>query len=415
TTGNLNINTSNVEAWICSGKGLALAVVNNDYNGDSRVTSISAGVTDIGADEFGTVGVSPPLATESAIPAPGTTTTYTLWNRTLCSIDWDAANTTVPTGMNVRYWSGTTVPAPSGNYGAGYLSVTKSGGPDNDTTYNFTLYFGENETYIISTPNSNSRLARYGINEPNPSWQAFVVAGTNKHESELTWLNPTRLNSVKVRGIRFFSDFALTDASAPLPVQLCSFNASVNNRTVNLEWITCSEVNNMGFDIERRQYNPEINNYNEWTKVSFVNGNGTTNEQKIYLYKDNKLVSGKYQYRLKQIDYNGNYEYFDLNSPSEVVIGRPNAAELYQNYPNPSNPNTKVDFQIPFDSKVSLRIFDITGKEVAVLIDKQVDAGFYTSDFNGSNFASGVYFYRLIAESTEGQKFSKTLKMILIK
>src|SRR4030095_6869101 len=238
--------------------------------------------------------------------------------------------------------------------------------------------------------------------------------GTAKHESELSW-NVSGTYSVKVRGIRYFSDFAITDASAPLPVELCSFNANVNNRTVSLQWVTCSEINNMGFDIERRQFNTENNNYNQWIKIGFVNGNGTTTEPKTYSYKDNKLVTGKYQYRLKQIDYNSNYEYFDLSSPFEIIIGKPNVAELYQNYPNPSNPNTKVDFQIPFDSKVSIKLYDISGKEVAVLVNKQLESGFYTSDFNGSNFASGVYFYRLIAESSDGQKFSKTMKMMLIK
>jgi hypothetical protein len=171
----------------------------------------------------------------------------------------------------------------------------------------------------------------------------------------------------------------------------------------------------MGFDVERRQYNNVNKQYGSWSKVGFVPGKGTTNEQTLYTYKDNKLASGKYQYRLKQVDYNSNYEYFTLNSPAEIVIGVPGTADLFQNYPNPSNPSSKVDFQIPFDSKVSLRVYDITGKEVSVLINSQLEAGYYTSEFNGSNMASGVYFYRLIAESNDGQKFTKTMKLVLIK
>lgn len=98
-----------------------------------------------------------------------------------------------------------------------------------------------------------------------------------------------------------------------------------------------------------------------------------------------------------------------------MVIGTPNVADLFQNYPNPSNPTSKVDFQIPFSAKVSLKVYDITGKEVASLLDKELVSGFYTTDFNGSNLASGVYFYRLIANSNDGNSFSKTMKLILVK
>ena len=104
-----------------------------------------------------------------------------------------------------------------------------------------------------------------------------------------------------------------------------------------------------------------------------------------------------------------------MNSPSDVIIGTPVAADLFQNYPNPSNPTSKVDFQIPFSSKVSLKVYDISGKEVASLLDKELEGGFYTAEFNGSNLASGVYFYRLIAASGDGNKFTKTMKLILVK
>jgi hypothetical protein len=97
------------------------------------------------------------------------------------------------------------------------------------------------------------------------------------------------------------------------------------------------------------------------------------------------------------------------------VIGKPNVADLFQNYPNPSNPTSKVDFQIPFGGKVSLKVYNSAGQEVATLVDKQLDAGFYSSVFDGTNHASGVYFYRLIASSPEGAQFSKTMKLVLIK
>jgi len=184
---------------------------------------------------------------------------------------------------------------------------------------------------------------------------------------------------------------------------------------VDLNWITCSEVNNRGFEIEKRTFNPLTNDYYPWIWSGFVEGHGTTNEQQSYSFYDKKLASGKYQYRLKQIDFNSNYEYHVLTNPAEIIIGTPINADLFQNYPNPSNPTSKVDFQIPFTSKVTLRVYDITGKETATLVDAQMDGGYYTAVFNGSNLASGVYFYRLSAVSDNGLSFNKTMKLILIK
>jgi hypothetical protein len=154
--------------------------------------------------------------------------------------------------------------------------------------------------------------------------------------------------------------------------------------------------------------------YSNWETVGFIEGKGTTNEQQNYKYSDNKLDAGKYMYRLKQIDYNGNYEYFNLNSPSEISIASPINFDMSQNYPNPSNPVSKIDYQLPSAGKVSIKIYNISGQEVASLVDETKEAGFYTAEFNGSNLSSGVYFYRIMT-LIDGQQFSKTMKMILVK
>ena len=408
----LTINTSNSESWIVSGKGIAISSETTDCNGDSRVSSVSSGVTDIGCDEFSSPSVNPPLASESGPPSPGITTAYTLWSRTLCSISWDASNSTVPAGMNVRYWSGTTVPDPAGNFGAGYLSVNKSSGPDNDSTYDFTMYFGDNETNTISSPSYNSRLARYGFNIPNPSWQAFITPGTGKHETELMW-NDSGIYSLKVRGIRYFSDFAITDASNPLPVELSDFRASVNSRNVHLFWTTIFEMNNSGFDVERREHTG-IETFSPWHKISFVAGNGNSAEPKNYQFSDVNLNTGTYQYRLKQKDFNGNFEYFVLNSPSNVVIGTPEYASISQNYPNPSNPKSIINYQIPNDSKVKIKVFDLTGREVNILINDYKKAGYHKVEFDGTNLASGIYLYNIEIMGLEDY-FSLSKKLVLVK
>ncbi|MCX6156947.1 MAG: T9SS type A sorting domain-containing protein [Ignavibacteriae bacterium] len=193
---------------------------------------------------------------------------------------------------------------------------------------------------------------------------------------------------------------------SPLPVTLSSFTSFVNNRDVKLNWVTASEVNNAGFFIEKSEFR---NQNSEWKNVGFVAGKGTTNEQTSYTFSDTKLNSGKYQYRLKQIDNNGNFKYHNLNGVVEV--GLPTKYEISQNYPNPFNPMTKIDFQLPTDGKVSLKIYDITGREMATLVNNEFKkADYYTVMFNGSSLSSGVYFYRITAD-----KYVMTKKMVLLK
>jgi hypothetical protein len=198
-----------------------------------------------------------------------------------------------------------------------------------------------------------------------------------------------------------------------LPVSLSSFTASVDKRNVTLLWITEWELNNSGFDIERSTpLNPPEGGTSEWKKIAFIPGHGTSNVSNGYIFKDEKLRAGNYRYRLKQIDFNGNYEYFSLES--DVSINPPGNFGLSQNYPNPSNPNSKINFEMPVNGKVNIKIYDVIGREVVTLIDETREADYYTVEFDGTNLASGVYFYRIYAEG-EGQKFTQTLKMVLIK
>lgn len=199
-----------------------------------------------------------------------------------------------------------------------------------------------------------------------------------------------------------------TICNGPLPVEMLSFTFSVNKNNVTLAWETAFELNNSGFDIERK---PAAGN-EPWSKVSFIRGNGTTNEPKLYSFEDKKLKSGTYKYRLKQIDYNSSYEYFDLTE--DVKVEPPKNFSIGQNYPNPSNPKSKIDYEIPVNGKVTLKLYNLLGQEVISLVDETKEAGYYTSEFDGTSLASGVYFYRIIAEGS-GQKFTKTLKMILVK
>lgn len=189
----------------------------------------------------------------------------------------------------------------------------------------------------------------------------------------------------------------------PLPVSLSSFNSSVNKNAINLYWKTASEVNNKEFQVERK-----FNITADWTKVATLQGKGNSSVPVEYSFIDRNLSSGKYSYRLKQIDNNGNFEYYSLNG--DVVVGVPAKFDLSQNYPNPFNPMTKINFDLPKDGLVSLKIFDMLGREVSTLVNEIRKAGYYIVEFNASNLSSGVYFYRITAG-----EFSSVKKMIVLK
>ena len=194
--------------------------------------------------------------------------------------------------------------------------------------------------------------------------------------------------------------------NTPLPVELASFTSSSNGRDVNLKWQTTKEINNSGFDVERKATT------GSWTTIGYVKGSGTTNNTVTYNYSDKKLNAGKYTYRLKQIDYNGNFEYYTLNS--DVNVGVPVKFDLSQNYPNPFNPVTKIDYQLPNDSKVMMKLYDEVGREVMTLLNEKQTAGYYTITLNASSLSSGVYFYRLNA-SGDGKDFVITKKLMVVK
>ena len=188
----------------------------------------------------------------------------------------------------------------------------------------------------------------------------------------------------------------------PLPVELTSFTSSVTGNTVLLKWSTSSELNNSGFNIERSSLN------SDWTVIGNAEGHGNSAVTNNYSFTDRNLNSGIYYYRLKQIDFNGNYEYFNLSN--EVSIGIPAEYNLSQNYPNPFNPVTRIEYQLPVQGIVNITLYDLTGKEVAQLINEVRSAGYYTIDLNASALTSGVYFYTIKANN-----FVNTKKLMVIK
>jgi hypothetical protein len=190
-----------------------------------------------------------------------------------------------------------------------------------------------------------------------------------------------------------------------IPVEMASFNANVYGNHVKLSWMTITEKNNYGFDIERMQSTTE--EQYEWQKIGFVEGSGTTTEPQNYWFEDDNISHGNYSYRLKQIDLDGSSSYSKI---IEVDIATLNTFSLEQNYPNPFNPSTVIGYRLPVNSDVTLKVFDLLGREVATLVDEFKPAGKYEVEFNSKDLSSGIYFYTIQAGS-----FTKTEKMILLK
>jgi hypothetical protein len=199
-----------------------------------------------------------------------------------------------------------------------------------------------------------------------------------------------------------------------LPVELTSFTAQQKKSNVTLFFQTATEINNYGFEIERSTLSNkplakrlQLNAYS-WIRIGFLEGHGNSNSPKQYTFEDKNPPAGKLQYRLKQIDFDGKYEYSKI---IEVDVTGPASYQLMQNYPNPFNPVTTISYQIPQYEFVTLKIFDLLGKEIATLVNEYKPAGNYTTLFKlDPSLASGMYFYQLTAGS-----FVDTKKLIILK
>jgi hypothetical protein len=268
-----------------------------------------------------------------------------------------------------------------------------------------TLWTQEVHSYVKSNILSSINTTLYSVIQSSNG--DYVVVGNQP-------ILPVSDHAQQVVLLRIASDI--------VPVELTSFTATVERNAVSLNWQTATETNNSGFEIERKQIgSPKSSVGNQdWNQIAFVPGFGTTTEPKSYSLIDEYLSSGKYQYRLKQIDFDGTFEY---SNTVEVEITSPTEFSLEQNYPNPFNPTTKIKYTIPSvtlnvpvampskgDILVSLKVFDVLGNEVATLVSQPQQPGTYEVEFNADKLSSGVYYYQLRYSS-----FVETKKMILLR
>ena len=194
-----------------------------------------------------------------------------------------------------------------------------------------------------------------------------------------------------------------------IPVELVSFNASLIDNKVNLYWSTATESNNSRFEILRLTQNDV-----EWSKIGFVPGFRTTTEPKSYSFIDEDVTTGIYKYRLKQIDFDGSFEY--SNEIEVEVDFTPKEFVLYQNYPNPFNPSTTIKFSIPEASRIKINIYNSIGEAIENLADGSYEPGNYEIKWNAQNYPSGIYFYTFEANNSDGsQVHRETRKIVYLK
>ncbi|MDP2303958.1 MAG: GLUG motif-containing protein [Ignavibacteria bacterium] len=340
---------------------------------------------------------------------PTASVTAVIPSNNLDPIDYTGTGTTIQfTGANaapldltvdvITSNPGGTPPGGLTNMASNYWTVTvNSGGVDGTYSISFDVADLAGVTnyetlHLIKRNNASGIWTDYGV--------ANFIAGT-----KLTW-----------NGFTSFSDFGIGGGNDnPLPVELTSFTASIVGNNVNLIWQTATEVNNYGFEVERavnlRGLEDENGNQNlgGFETIGFVQGNGNCNSPKEYSFTDKSTTTGKFAYRLKQIDNDGKYSYSDI---VEVELNNiPTEFALYQNYPNPFNPSTTIKYALPMDSKVVLEVYNIVGQKVKTLINNEnKEAGYHQVNFNANELATGIYIYRLTANN-----FTSTKKFVLMK
>lgn len=259
--------------------------------------------------------------------------------------------------------------------------------PLNNTGLNSTFRFQYDESELNGIP--EAQLVMFDSPDgANNNW--FLVGGQ---------VNATN-NYVEYSVINSYKYFTLGSSVNQIPVELTSFNAVRHANKVTIDWSTSTETENRGWEIQRK-----INS--EWEITGFVEGAGTSVKPITYTFEDNNVYNSNVSYRLKQIDFNGEYSF---SNEIEVDGYSPNKFVLNQNYPNPFNPETIIKFEVPFTSNINLSVYNILGEKVLTLVNEVLEAGAYSKSFNGMNLSSGMYIYKLTAG-----EISLTKSMLLVK
>ncbi len=287
-------------------------------------------------------------------------------------------------------------------FSTGIISGSSTeGGVIGYNTYTVSECFWDTTTSGITTGIGGGPDTTGAIAEPTDSMQTESTFTSRGWDFTSTWT----INGTTNGGYPYIQ------SAVPLPVELTTFTAINLSDKIEFQWNTSTEVNNYGFEMQR--LNPPFSplpggELKGWVNIGFIKGNGNSNSPKEYSFIDDNPPSGTIEYRLKQIDNNGGFKYSQILTMNSI----PTKFELLQNYPNPFNPSTTINYQIPNSSYVTLKVYNILGKEVASLVNKEQQAGRYSVQLSlyRNQLSSGVYFYKLTAGS-----LSEVKKLMLLK
>ncbi|MGB4843348.1 MAG: T9SS type A sorting domain-containing protein [Ferruginibacter sp.] len=237
--------------------------------------------------------------------------------------------------------------------------------------------------HITATVSGGITVNSVTYNSPTQVTININTVGAPQGSKNITITNP---DGQSLTGVGIFDIFGV------VPVAFTGLKGKLNNNlTVSLNWSTSTEVNNKGFYVERT----ETSGASGWENIGFVAGAINSAVTKNYTTIDNNIQLDKiYRYRLKQVDFDGNFNY-----SNEVVI---RVKDLHKNIliltssPNPFRLKTSIKYNLPSDGLVSLKVYDLSGKEIAVLATGFQKAGLYNKEFNAAKLSSGTYFCKLV-------------------
>jgi|GEM_PF-3600560 len=195
-------------------------------------------------------------------------------------------------------------------------------------------------------------------------------------------------------------------SSTPLPVELTSLSASISENGVSLNWVTASESNNDGWDVEAQVLSN--NNEKQWRKMGFVQGAGTIATSRRYQFDLGKLIAGQHTFRLKQYDFDGT---IGFSKPIQVLVEFDKPYSLVPAYPNPFNPTSQFALSVPQDQKVTIQVYNVLGQKIATLHNGQMKSNVPLNvSFNGDGLASGLYVVQIV-----GANFKTQMNLHLLK
>jgi len=229
---------------------------------------------------------------------------------------------------------------------------------------------------------------------------AFTDSTTDPVDIDKTCIrqSTTTING-EIDGIRVSTSWS----TAPLPVELTAFNAIKLNDKVKLIWSTATEVNNYGFEIQRRK-----SSIDDWNYLGFVNGHGNSNTPHLYSFIVRNPKQGRNYFRLKQIDIDGQFEFSDI---VEVNFNSRDYFILYPAYPNPCNPEAKENFYIKSSKNLTVLLYNELGEVVkSFFTNEYFESGLHSIVINGAGLPSGVYFLNF-----EGEGIHAVRKIVIAK